>query len=214
MGVTIASVWIAPLRIVSVIGMVYHIIPIWERAYKGLVEQRRLCMGTLESIATPLLILSGYLPAAAISSWLYYLGLKFMAMTKNSSINQLTNTLTKPLHSVWIQQEDCEIKIRYEDLQLGDIVVIHGGGMIPVDGIIIDGIAGIDERMMTGESQLMEKAMGDQVFAFTVVLTGKIWVRVEKTGMETIAAQIEQMLNHTNHYAASVELRAKKIVRS
>ncbi len=212
MGAAIASIWIPPLGIVSVIGMVYHMIPIWEQSYKGLVEQHRLCMGTLESIATPLLILSGYLPAAAVGSWLYYLGLKFMAMTKNSSINQLTNTLTKPLHSVWIQQEDCEIEIRYEDLQLGDIVVIHGGETIPVDGIIIDGIAGIDERMMTGESQLMEKAIGDEVFAFTVALTGKIWVRVEKTGMETFAAQIEQMLNRTNHYAASVELRTKKLL--
>jgi cation transport ATPase len=212
MGTAVASLWIPPLGMVSVIGLVYLTVPIWEQSYKGLIEQHRLSTGVLESIAIPLLILSGYLPAAAISGWLYYLGLKIMATAKNRSLNLLTNTLTKPLHSVWIQREGNEIESRYEDLQLGDIVVIQGGEMIPVDGTIREGIAGIDERMMTGESQLIEKEMGDQVFAFTVVLTGKIWVRVEKTGSETIAAQIEQMLNHTNYYAASVELRAKELL--
>jgi heavy metal translocating P-type ATPase len=212
MGAGVAGIWIPPLGIISIIGLVYLTIPLWERSYEELVKQRRLNTGTLESIGIPLLILSGYLPAAAIGNWLYYLGLKFMAMAKNRSINQLTNTLTKPLHSVWIQREGKEIESRYEDIQLGDIVVIQGGEMIPVDGTIKEGIAGIDERMMTGESQLVEKGIGDQVFAFTIVLTGKIWVRVEKTGMETIAAQIEQMLNQTNHYAASVELRAKQLL--
>ena len=212
MGAAVASIWMRPLGIASVIGLVYLTIPIWKQSYKVLIEQHRLDIGVLDSIGIPLLILSGYLPAAAFSGWLYYLGLKFMAMAKNRSINKLTNTLTKPLHLVWIQREDYEIEIRYEDLQLGDIVVIHGGEIVPVDGTIIDGIAGIDEHIMTGESHLMEKGIGDQVFAFTVALTGKILVRVEKTGMETIAAQIEQVLNQTNHYAASVELRAKEML--
>jgi cation transport ATPase len=128
LGAAVASIWIPSLGIASVIGLVYLIIPIWEQSYKDIVEQHHFSMSVLESIAIPLLILSGYLPAAAISGWLYYLGLKFMATAKNRSINQLTNTLTKPLHSVWIQQETCELEIRYEDLQLGDIVVIHGGG--------------------------------------------------------------------------------------
>jgi len=212
MGAGIAGIWIPPLGIMSVIGLVYLTIPLWEQSYKELLKHRFLSKNTLESIAIPLLILSGYLTAAAISNWLYYLGLKFMAMAKNHSLAQLANTLTNPLHSVWIQREEHKIAICYEDLQLSDIVVIQGGEMIPVDGIIKEGIAGIDERMMTGESQLVEKGIGEQVFAFTLVLTGKIWVRVEKTGVETIATQIEQMLNQTNHYTASVELRAKQLL--
>jgi len=212
LGAAVVGIWIPPLKIVSVIGLAYLTVHIWKQSYKGLIEQHRLVMGVTESIALPLLILSGYLFAAAIGGWLYYLGLKFMATTKNRSINQLTNTFTKPLDSVWIQREDSEIEIRYEDLQLADIVVIQAGEIVPVDGIITDGIASIDEHIMTGESQLMEKGIDDPVFAFTVVLTGKIWVRVERTGAETIAAQIEQMLNQTNHYTASVELRTKKML--
>jgi len=70
--------------------------------------------------------------------------------------------------------------------------------MIPIDGQIVHGYALIDQRALTGESQPIEKKVGDTCFASTMILEGHIHVRrVEKTGSEAVMTQIETMLNNT-----------------
>jgi Cu2+-exporting ATPase len=211
LGSALVGIWIPSLAIASTIILAFLTIPILQRSYEGLMEQHRLKADVVDLIVLPLMILSGYLPAAAFGYWLYYLGLKFMAKAKSSSANKLVNIFNEQLRSVWIQRDGCEIELDFEALQLGDIVVIQGGETIPVDGIIVDGLASIDQRMMTGESQPVEKNSGDLVFAFTIVLTGKIWVKVEKTGTETVASQIDLILNQTTDFAGTVELNAEKM---
>lgn len=211
LGSALATIWIPALTIVSSITLFALTIPIFQRAYKGLIQQKRLKADIVDLIILPLLIISGYLIPAAIGYWLYYLGLKFLAKAKKNSTQKLAGIFTQQLKSVWVQRDDCEIEIDFETLKLGDIVVIQGGEVIPVDGIIIDGIASVDQRMMTGEAQAVEKSTNDSVFAFSIVLTGKIWVEVEKTGAETIASQIDKALANTNNFAGSVELKAEKM---
>jgi Cu2+-exporting ATPase len=66
-----------------------------------------------------------------------------------------------------------------------------------VDGVVVAGAAIVDQHRLTGESQPVEKAADDPVLAATLVLGGKIQVRVEKTGAETTAARIGEVLNQT-----------------
>jgi len=211
LGLAVAGIWFPPLQIVSAAGLTYLTIPIWQQTYKDL-SNKRLTTNVLESIALPAFVLSGYILAAAISNWLYYFGLKLIEKSKHYSNNQIKTQLTQPLKTVWIQKDEHEIEIAYEAIQIDDLVVVQAGEVIPVDGMIVEGIASIDERMMTGESQLAEKAINDSVFAFTIVLAGKVLIKVEKTGAETVAAQIEQALEQTSYYTAAVELRTKEII--
>lgn len=211
LGSALAGIWISPLAVISSVTLFFLTIPILQRSYQGLVKQHRLKADIIDAIVLPLLILSGYLLAAAIGYWIYYLGLKFLAKAKKSSARKLTTIFNEQLQKVWIQRDGCEIEIDFETLQLGDIVVIQGGETIPVDGLIVDGIASIDQRMMTGEAQPVEKNIADSVFAFTIVLTGKIWVKVEKTGAETVASQIDKVLTQTTNFAGSVELKTEKM---
>jgi Cu2+-exporting ATPase len=91
------------------------------------------------------------------------------------------------------------------------VVVVNGGEIIPVDGIITEGLANIDEHHLTGESRPNDKAQGDQVFASTIVLSGKIYVAVERTGNETTVAKIGKILNNTVEFKASTQLRAEHL---
>jgi Cu2+-exporting ATPase len=211
MVATLAGIWLSPLRYISIAVLSYLTIPMAQRSYRGLVEQHRLKVDVINLVTLPLMIVSGYLPAAALGYWLYYLGLKFMARAKNNSQKQLTHIFQESMSTVWIQQNETEIEIKFEDLQVGHIVVVQGGETIPVDGIIVAGFASIDQHAMTGESQPIEKEAGESVYAFTLILTGKIWVKVEKAGNETVAAQIESILHETTNYTASVELRVEEI---
>ena len=75
--------------------------------------------------------------------------------------------------------------------------MLTAGQPIPVDGVVVQGTATVDQHRLTGESQPVEKATGDSVLAATLVLGGTIRVRVEKTGAETAAAHIGDVLNRT-----------------
>ncbi len=72
--------------------------------------------------------------------------------------------------------------------------------MIPVDGIIIEGMAQVDQHTLTGESQPVEKLQQHKVFASTQVISGRIVIRVEKTGTQTTVAKISEILNRTADY--------------
>jgi Cu2+-exporting ATPase len=101
--------------------------------------------------------------------------------------------------SAWLLTKGVEVEIPFEQLKVGDIVVVNAGEVIPVDGVIETGIASIDQQRLTGESQPAEKIKGDAVFATTVVLSGKLHICVEQTGMETSAAQISKVLKETSN---------------
>ncbi len=211
MGTTLVSLWIPPLSLVSIATLAYLTYPMIQRSYHGLVYQRKLKIDVINLITLPMLIGSGYLPVASFGYWLYYVGLKVMARAKNSSHQQLTQIFQERMSNVWVVRDEVEIEIPFDELRVGDIVVVQGGETIPVDGVITRGFASIDQRAMTGEAQPAEKGAGESVFAYTLLLTGKIWIEVEKAGDETIASQIQTLLKDSTEYAALVELRVERL---
>lgn len=90
---------------------------------------------------------------------------------------------------------------------------MNAGDVVPVDGQIMKGEAGIDEHRFTGEAIPVEKGQGDAVFSMTLVLSGKIHVRVEKAGTETCAMEISQVLRQTAEYKSFSTLRAESFAR-
>ncbi|WP_179136739.1 P-type ATPase [Candidatus Entotheonella palauensis] len=109
---------------------------------------------------------------------------------------------------MWVVSDQVELEIPLERVQTDDVVVVNAGQTIPVDGVIVRGIASIDQRMLTGEAQPAEKVTGDAVLTSTIVLSGKIYIRVEKTGAETVAAQIGHILGTTTDFREVIQSRA------
>jgi Cu2+-exporting ATPase len=68
----------------------------------------------------------------------------------------------------------------------------------------------VDQHLLTGEAQPAEKGVGDVVLALTVVLSGQIWVRVEKTGSATVAAEIVRVLDRTVDFKTGRQLGAER----
>src|SRR5438132_1406877 len=108
-------------------------------------------------------------------------------------------------------RDGVEIEVPLDRLDKGDIVVVHTGEVVPVDGIIVDGLAMIDQHALTGESMPAEKGVGDRVFASTVMVAGKMYVAVEKSGSETATARIAQILNDTAGYKLASQHRGEKL---
>jgi P-type Cu2+ transporter len=79
-------------------------------------------------------------------------------------------------------------------LRPGDVVLVRPGARVPADGVITDGVAELDESMVTGESRPVPKATGDPVVAGTVSTDSSIRVRVEAVGDETALAGIQRLV--------------------
>ena len=80
------------------------------------------------------------------------------------------------------------------DLAVGDLVLVRPGGRVPADGVVVEGVAELDESMITGESRPVARAPGDRVVAGTVVTDSAIRVRVDAVGEETALAGIRRLV--------------------
>lgn len=82
-----------------------------------------------------------------------------------------------------------------EDVKLNDVLQINTGDKVPVDGIIIRGLAAIDESMMTGESIPNTKTLNDTVTGGTIVTEGNIRMRATAIGNNTALSHIIRLVN-------------------
>lgn len=207
LGLAAGSIFMPILRLPSVVGLTFISIPVALRSWRSLVEDRQLTMPAIWTLFLPLALLGGHLLTAAVGYWLAFFSLNISARAKDRMLKQMVNIFGEQPSAVWVRRDGYEIEVPFDSVTVEDIVIVHAGEMIPVDGVVVEGTAGVDQRMLTGESQPAEKQAGDAVFAATVVLSGRIGIQVEKTGAETVAAQIGRILNDTTRYAADVELR-------
>jgi Cu+-exporting ATPase len=98
-----------------------------------------------------------------------------------------------------------ELEVPVEEVQVGDIIIVHPGEKIPVDGIVIDGYSGVDEKVITGESIPVEKKTGDQVVGATMNQTGMLKLKATKIGKDTVLAQIINLVEDALSSKAPVQ---------
>ena len=85
-------------------------------------------------------------------------------------------------------------RVPLAELTVGDVVLVRAGGRVPADGTIVDGVAELDESMITGESSPVAKAAGDRVVAGTVSTDSSLRVRVDAVGDDTALAGIQRLV--------------------
>ena len=200
------SLFYSPLLWLVVPVVVYSNLPFYRLAYKSIFEERRITSYVLDALLVTGMLLGQYFYTQVVFAWFSTLAMKLLRQTESDCKNNISNLFGTQPRFVWIQsQEGVEIQIPFEQLELGDTVMVSAGQMISVDGVIISGSASIDQHKLTGESQPVEKGVGEQVLASTVVLAGKIGIRTEKTGEETVAMQIGHILDQTTEFKDSLQ---------
>jgi heavy metal translocating P-type ATPase len=212
LGLTVGGAVYPILIPLSVVGLTYLSMRFFLRAYKELVQEHKIKSGVLDTVTSIVLLALGYFFAMALFLTFYYTSQKILLKTQDKSKQSLINILGEVPQFVWVIIKGVEVQMPFEKLQVSDIIAIHTGETIPVDGIITEGIASIDQHKLTGEAQLAEKTIGDQVFASTLLMSGKLHIRVDKAGKETVAAKIGEILNRTVDYKSSLESKGEIIV--
>jgi heavy metal translocating P-type ATPase len=204
----VGNLFVPFLRVLSLPGWLYVSIPAFKKASNLLREEKKVDVSTLLAITATGCFFSNYYATGNLASFFYVVSKKLALKTQNNSQQSLINVFGQHPKFVWVLINGCEVKTPFEALKQGDIVVVSAGEAIPADGLIIEGLATVDQHILTGEAQPVEKEIGTRVFAATIVLTGRICIEVEKAGEETTAAQIGQIINQTTHFKTNGQLRA------
>jgi Cu2+-exporting ATPase len=108
-----------------------------------------------------------------------------------------------------IKGDDTET-VLLSELSVGDIALVRPGGRVPADGVVVDGVADVDESMITGESKAVSKEPGATVIAGTVASGGSLRVRVNAVGDQTALSGIMRLVADAQASASRAQTLADR----
>jgi Cd2+/Zn2+-exporting ATPase/Cu+-exporting ATPase len=104
-----------------------------------------------------------------------------------------------------VERDGTELELAVDSVRRGDVVLVKPGERIPVDGLVLDGYATVNQAPITGESIPVEKTAGAEVFAASVCERGALRVRTERVGAETTFGQILRLVEQAESSKAPVQ---------
>ena len=131
--------------------------------------------------------------------------------TREKSRSDIAGLFSQDEKPVWIMRKGEPVAIPYDELVAGDLVVVRSGGKIPVDGIVADGLAMVNQSSMTGEPLAVEKKVGSEVYSGTIVQEGRMIVLSEAVGAETRFARIARILTESDEMKANIHSHAERL---
>nr|VFK14876.1 MAG: Cu2+-exporting ATPase [Candidatus Kentron sp. LPFa] len=195
----------------AVLAILYLMRETFKLIWKDFKDGRYLSLYLVGIIVTLGLIAIGHLILAAFVGLMEGFFASIINKLENSSQRRLVNVFSSHPEKVWVVQDGVELEVSFHDLQEGEKVRVNAGEVMPVDGRIMEGFGQVDQHILTGESQPVDKEVGDKVFASTLLLSGRLTVEVLTAGEHTVTAKIGQVLNETQSYKDTVILRGRKI---
>ena len=152
-----------------------------------------------------------YFEGAGTILTLITLGKFFEARAKgrtSDAINKLLNLAPK---TATVLRDGAETVIPAEEVQAGDTLVVRAGESIPVDGVLLEGHASVDESAITGESIPVDKQPGSRVIGATINQSGYFTMRADKVGEDTTLSQIIRLVDEATSSKAPIAKLADRV---
>ena len=152
-----------------------------------------------------------YFESAAMILALITLGKMLESHSKGKTTNAIKGLMDLTPKTAEVERDGSVMTVAVADVKVGDIFIVRPGSNVPVDGIVVEGNAAMDESALTGESLPVEKKEGDKVSAATVSRSGFMKCRAEKVGEDTTISQIVKMVSDASATKAPVARLADKV---
>jgi P-type Cu+ transporter len=104
-----------------------------------------------------------------------------------------------------------EREVPASQIQPGDLLVVRPGDTIPVDGLVVEGTAAVDESLVSGESLPVEKSPGSEVTGTTINRSGRLLIKATRVGQETVLARIVQLVAEAQADKAPIQRLADTV---
>jgi heavy metal translocating P-type ATPase len=199
---------LAPL---SAAVFLYSVIPSFKAAYRVVVHEKRLGVDVLDALVVLTCLATNKVFAGTVLGFTLGMARKLVKRTEDNSKKMLLNVFGKQPRFVWLEVDGSEVETPLERLRANDIIVVHTGETVPVDGEVVEGMAMVDQHTLTGESAPVEKLKGDKVLASTTLIAGKVRVAVTNAGDDTTSAKLARILNDTAGYTLRSQSKGEEL---
>lgn len=183
--------------------------PFLRGAVGGLLGRRSPGTDTLVSAATVASLLLRENVVALTVLWLLNIGEYLQDLTLRRTRRAIRNLLTGTQTTVWVRVGDAsgtvEEQVDIDTLAVGDEIVGYEQVALPVDGVVVEGDAVVDQSAITGETLPVTLAVGDRVHAGSVVMRGRLVVRATAVGAETAIGRVIARVEEARHDRAPIQ---------
>ena len=152
-----------------------------------------------------------YFESAGMILTLITVGKLLEARSKGKTTDALKSLMHLSPKTAVIEQDGKEMTVPVEQVKVNTVFLIHPGGQIPVDGIVLEGQSTADESSLTGESLPVDKNPGDNVSAGTLNQSGFLKCQAVRVGEDTTLSQIIRMVGDAAATKAPIARIADKI---
>ena len=152
-----------------------------------------------------------YFDSAGMILTLITLGKYFEARAKGRTTDAITALMDLAPKTATVLRDGSEVVVPVEDVAVGERVVVRAGEAVPVDGVVVEGSAAVDESAITGESVPAEKGVGARVTGATVSTSGWFVMEARAVGDDTTLAGIIRLVDEATSSKAPIERTADRI---
>ena len=198
----------APLRMVR---FARHMLPFM---WKGLccLRHGQLKVELLDAISIGISTGRRDFTTAGTVIFLLELGELLEDWTRKKSVADLARSMSLNVDRVWLRDENgTDMLVPVSRVQPGDRIVIRAGGVIPLDGVVVEGEATVNQASLTGESIPVPKHVDSVIYAGTVVEEGECLVLVKEASGQSRYDQIVAMIEKSERLKSSSEAKASSL---
>ncbi|MGA1130937.1 MAG: heavy metal translocating P-type ATPase [Prochlorotrichaceae cyanobacterium] len=167
---------------------------------------------TLQTLANPSGgMLAVYYESSAVIISLVLLGRWLERRARSHTADAIRELMGLRSPTATVIRQGREQEIPLEAVKVGDQLRVKPGEKVPVDGQIIEGHSTLDESMLTGESEPVQKGVGDEVIGATLNKTGSFVLQATRVGRETVLAQIIELVQRALTQKAPLQDLADRV---
>ncbi len=204
-GAYVARRWLLPMPIRALFA-INAFRPFLTAGWQAL-RRGKLTVPVLDAAAIGISFIKRDPKTASQTMFLLHVGEALEDYTRAASENELIESLLDVPDSVQKVEGDTEIRVPAAEVKPGDVVAVRTGMSICIDGVVEQGSAMVNQATLTGEPLPVERTIGDDVFAGTVVEDGEILVRVRESTGETKLRSIVALVEHADSLKSETQTR-------
>ena len=171
----------------------------------------RLTVSVLDATAVTVSMVRGDFATAGSVMFMLRLGEILEEWTHKKSVADLAGAMSLNVDKVWLKADGTEVLVPIGDVKAGDCIVVRTGGMIPLDGKVVNGEATVNQASITGESMPVPKGPGSYVYAGTVAEEGECVIQVEKAVGSGRYDRIVKMIEESEKLKSTAEDKASRL---
>ena len=196
-----------PLRIARIL---WHMIPFVRRGLRCLLR-RRIKVELLDALSISISACRRDFGTAGMVMFLLEVGELLEEWTRKKSVADLARCMSLNVDRVWLRTAQGEVLVPVSQIQPGDAVVVRAGGIVPVDGLVLEGEVTVNQASLTGESIPVPKRPGGAVYAGTVVEEGECVLEVRHASGQSRYDQIVHMIEQSEQMKSEAESKAANL---